>query len=79
MGGIEIGTQKSSNDWTTCSISVPMYRNVWYWTEEGFVTAAHCFNNNIGKHIHSIGIGVSFHTNSVMERHNLVPQNMILV
>ena len=47
MGGIEIGTQKPSSPggWTTCSISVPMYRNVFWWTEEGFVTAAHCFDN----------------------------------
>jgi len=47
MGGIEIETEKSSS-WTNCSIGVPIYRNVYWWTEEGFVTAAHCFDNTVG-------------------------------
>lgn len=41
MGGIKIATQKGSS-WTNCSLSVPAERNVWWWTEDGFITAAHC-------------------------------------
>lgn len=50
VGGIQIQTEKDSapNGWTECSISVPMYRNVHWWTEEGFVTAGHCFGNELG-------------------------------
>lgn len=44
IGGIKIATQKSSSAWTDCSYSIPAVRNVWWWTEDGFVTAAHCFN-----------------------------------
>lgn len=48
MGGIKISTQKSGSSWTSCSYSIPAVRNVFWWTETGFVTAAHCFNGNNG-------------------------------
>lgn len=43
VGGIKISTQNSATGDTTCTYSIPVVRNVWWWTETGFVTAAHCF------------------------------------
>lgn len=65
IGGIEIDAEYSNKnggveteEWGPCSISVPIIRNVMWWTEEGFVTAAHCFayvtnisNNGLGNHV----------------------------
>ena len=47
MGGIGIQTQYSSASDTqfgNCSYSIPAVRNVFWWTETGFVTAGHCFH-----------------------------------
>ena len=47
LGGVEITTDFSStNDNRGCSYSTAADRDVFWWTDYGFLTAAHCFENN---------------------------------
>ena len=51
MGGIQIWVQYSGSSWGECSYSIPAVRNVFWWTETGFVTAGHCFSGNNGNDV----------------------------
>ena len=50
MGGVRIesqyssGTAIGSGNISPCSYSIPAERDVWWWTDYGFVTAGHCFS-----------------------------------
>lgn len=46
LGGVQINTQFNSTLNVTCSYSTATDRTVLWWTEYGFLTAAHCFENN---------------------------------
>lgn len=45
LGGVKITTVFGSGT-GSCSYSTAADRNVFWWTDYGFITAAHCFNNN---------------------------------
>lgn len=46
LGGVQIKPHFSSTQWGTCSYSTAVDRDVWWWTDYGFITSAHCFENN---------------------------------
>lgn len=46
LGGVRITTDFSSTAPGNCSYSTAADRNVFWWTDFGFLTAAHCFENN---------------------------------
>lgn len=46
LGGVEITADFGTNDHVTCSYSTAADRDVWWWTDYGFLTAAHCFNDD---------------------------------
>lgn len=49
QGGIQIATETSTPGvFGDCSYSIPAVRNVFWWTETGFVTAGHCFESSSG-------------------------------
>ena len=45
LGGVEITTKFNSNTWMGGSYSTATDRDVWWWTEYGFLTAAHLFED----------------------------------
>jgi len=45
IGGIKITTQYNSAQTASCSYSTAVDRNVWWWVDYGFITAAHCFES----------------------------------
>ncbi|MCE2507119.1 MAG: hypothetical protein J4F36_11785 [Nitrosopumilaceae archaeon] len=46
LGGVQITTDFTSTTNSECSYSTAADRDVWWWTDYGFLTAAHCFENN---------------------------------
>lgn len=46
LGGVKIQTEFNSTHTANCSYSTAADRDVWWWTDYGFITAAHCFKNN---------------------------------
>jgi len=49
QGGIQIAIETSTSGiFGDCSYSIPAVRNVYWWTETGFVTAGHCFESSSG-------------------------------
>jgi hypothetical protein len=46
LGGVKISTDFTSSSNMDCSYSTAADRDVWWWTDYGFLTAAHCFENN---------------------------------
>lgn len=53
QGGIQIVTDAdgTGSQYGDCSYSIPAVRNVYWWTETGFVTAGHCFSNQNGNDV----------------------------
>ena len=45
LGGVQISMQYNSTHTSTCSYASAVDRNVWWWTDYGFLTAAHCFES----------------------------------
>lgn len=48
MGGIMITTQYDNFNNVECSYSIPAVRNVFWWTETGFISAGHCYSGSGG-------------------------------
>ena len=46
LGGVKITTEFAPNSPAGCSYSTAADRDVFWWTDYGFLTAAHCFQNN---------------------------------
>ena len=46
LGGVSITTEFSDNYTVNCSYSTAADRDVYWWTDYGFLTAAHCFPHN---------------------------------
>ncbi len=46
LGGVRIVPKFDSTNWVYCSYSTAADRNVFWWVDYGFLTAAHCFQNN---------------------------------